>query len=279
MTYCNNSKAWMLATIFQDWLQDFGQEVAKKHGNKCVLLFLDNCPSHKVDGLTLPNVDIHFLPPNTTSKIQPMDAGIIMSFKRHYRHLHVKWILSQVEEGKEINELKMDVLQAIRYIIKSWNEVTCETIYNCWNHTKILPDRTNVNLTNLSDNIDNSMLSQSVATLNLSNVMSIEEYLNNPEERTIYEIPEDDKIVEMVVEMYKQKTEVEGGDDDDNDDSVEQALISSSEALKSLETVHTFLLQQENASEQIKIVSSLEKYINLKKMNTMKQTTLDRFMS
>ena len=194
-----------------------------------------------------------------------MDAGIIMSFKRHYHHLHVKWILSQVEEGKEINELKMDVLQAIRYIIKSWNEVTCETIYNCWNHTKILPDRTNVNLTNLSDNIDNSMLSQSVATLNLNNVMSIEEYLNNPEERTIYEIPEDDKIVEMVVEMYKQKTEVEGGDDDDNDDSVEQALISSSEALKSLETVHTFLLQQENASEQIKIVSSLEKYINLKK--------------
>ena len=24
MTYRNNSKAWMLATIFQDWLQDFG---------------------------------------------------------------------------------------------------------------------------------------------------------------------------------------------------------------------------------------------------------------
>ncbi len=35
--------------------------------------------------MVLQNVDVHFLPPNTTSKIQPMDAGIIMTFKKNYR--------------------------------------------------------------------------------------------------------------------------------------------------------------------------------------------------
>jgi hypothetical protein len=275
MTYRSNPKAWMLTTIFQDWLQEFDREIAKKHGNQHVLLLLDNCPSHKIDGLALSNVDIHFLPPNTTSKIQPMDAGIIMSFKRHYRHLHIKWILSQVEEGKDIKDLKMDVLRAIHYIVKSWDEVMPETIYNCWNHTKILPDRIDVNL---ADNIDNPMISQAVTALNLSNIIPVDEYLNNPEEEVIYEIPEDDRIVEMVVEMYKQQTEVESNSDE-ADDSVEQVLIDVSEASKSLETVRAFLLQQENANEQVKLVNSLEKYINLKKINAMKQTTIDKFMS
>ena len=62
-------------------------------------------------------------------------------------------------------------------------------------------------------------------------------------------------------------------------DSVEQVLISTSETSKCLGTVRAFLLQQENANEQVKLVNSLEKIINLKKINTMKQTTIDRFMS
>ena len=42
-----------------------------------------------------------------------MDAGIIMSFKKHYCHLHIKWILNLVEDGNDIKDLKMDVFQAI----------------------------------------------------------------------------------------------------------------------------------------------------------------------
>jgi hypothetical protein len=88
--YRSNSKAWMLATLFQEWLQDFDRRVYQKHKGQRVLLLLDNCSSHKPDGLTLQCVDVHFLPPNTTSKIQPMDAGIIVAFKRHYRRFHIR---------------------------------------------------------------------------------------------------------------------------------------------------------------------------------------------
>jgi hypothetical protein len=279
MKYCNNTKAWMLATTFQDWLQEFDSEVARKYGNEHVLLILDNCPSHKINGLVLSNVDVHFLPPNTTSKIQPMDAGIIMSFKRHYCHLHIKWILNQIERGEDIKDLKMNVLQAIQFIIKSWEEVSPQTIHNCWCHTKILPDRINVNSTNLSDDINDPTiieLSQAITALNLSNAMSIEEYLDNPEEKIVYEIPDDDKIVEVLVEMYKEQPEVDANDFEE-DDSIEQALISASEASKNLEIVHAFLLQQENSSEQIKLINSLNRYINLKKINTMKQPTIDLY--
>lgn len=93
MKYRSNAKAWMLTTVFQDWLEEFNSVVVQKYKDQRVLLLLDNCPSHKIDGLALSHVDVLFLPPNTTSKLQPMDAGIIMSFKRHYRRHHIKYVL------------------------------------------------------------------------------------------------------------------------------------------------------------------------------------------
>ncbi len=91
ITYQNNAKAWMLTTLFQEWLQEFDYQVGIKHNKQRVLLLLDNCTSHKLENLTLENVEVYFLPPNTTSKLQPMDSGIIMSFKKHYRHYHIKY--------------------------------------------------------------------------------------------------------------------------------------------------------------------------------------------
>lgn len=88
--YRNNTKAWMLTTLFQEWLQEFDRQVGRQHHGQRVLLLLDNCSSHNHDGLNLQYVDVYFLPPNTTSKIQPMDAGIIMAFKMHYYRSHVQ---------------------------------------------------------------------------------------------------------------------------------------------------------------------------------------------
>ncbi|CAB4411964.1 unnamed protein product [Rhizophagus irregularis] len=53
-----------------------------------------------------------------TPLLQPMDAGIIMAFKKHYRRYHIRWMLEQVEAGQFIQDLKMNVLQAIQYIIQ-----------------------------------------------------------------------------------------------------------------------------------------------------------------
>ena len=49
-------------------------------------------------------------------------------------------MLEQVENGRLIQDTKMDVLEAIQFVIKSWEEITAESIRNCWHHTKILPD-------------------------------------------------------------------------------------------------------------------------------------------
>lgn len=45
---------------------------------------LTNASSHRIEKLSLANIKVFFLPPNTNSKIQPIDVRIIVAFKKRY---------------------------------------------------------------------------------------------------------------------------------------------------------------------------------------------------
>ncbi|GES83520.1 tigger transposable element-derived protein 4-like [Rhizophagus clarus] len=104
----------MLTTTFQEWLQEFDYQVGIKHNKQRVLLLLDNCKSHKLNNLILENVEVYFLPPQwilASLCLLKNIIGIITSSK---------WILEQVKAGQFIQDLKMNVLQAIQYIIQGY---------------------------------------------------------------------------------------------------------------------------------------------------------------
>ena len=89
-----HQKSWMDAELFPEWLQEFDQTISA-HGRKVALL-VDNYPAHPhVDGLQ--SVQLVFLPPNTTSKTQPMDQGVIHTLKAYYRTQLVQRILRENE--------------------------------------------------------------------------------------------------------------------------------------------------------------------------------------
>ncbi|CAG8842138.1 22459_t:CDS:1, partial [Racocetra persica] len=81
-----------------------------KESNRHILLIIDKASTHVITGLTLTNVKILVLPAHVTSKIQPMDAGIIASFKLHYRHLQLQHAIDRDEAG-ERDVYKVDQLQ------------------------------------------------------------------------------------------------------------------------------------------------------------------------
>ena len=81
-----NKKAWMTTALFFNWLQRFDNYVGNQEGRRVALL-IDNCSAHgSIETLpVLYNVDVIFLPPKTTSKLQPLDTGIIVALKLRYR--------------------------------------------------------------------------------------------------------------------------------------------------------------------------------------------------
>nr|XP_032528548.1 tigger transposable element-derived protein 6-like [Danaus plexippus plexippus] len=77
----------------------------------------------------LSQIKLVYLPPNKTSKLQPMDQGIINNFKIYYR----KEVLRHVIQSIEDNQCpQIDVLQAMRFARKAWFSVTKTTIANCF---------------------------------------------------------------------------------------------------------------------------------------------------
>ena len=114
----------MTKALFFEWLQLFNSRMIQK--GRRALLLLDNCSAHgtttDVESLNLSNTKILFLPPNTTSIIQPCDAGIITALKCRYRRLQMCRALDFIDIGKS-NIYKVDVLQGMRWIRKAWEEI------------------------------------------------------------------------------------------------------------------------------------------------------------
>jgi DDE superfamily endonuclease len=50
-------------------------------------------------GPNLTNIELVYLPPNTTAHLQPMDAGIIHSFKAKYKQEFCKHLIRQFDSG------------------------------------------------------------------------------------------------------------------------------------------------------------------------------------
>jgi hypothetical protein len=119
-------------------------------------------------------------------------------------------------------------------------------------------------------------LVDALQALNLPYPMRVEEFLNIPEENVIYEVPKDDHIIEKLIYLFK-NTDEENMDLEEMDDSNESPVISASTAIASLETVRTFLLQQDNAEEYIKLVGKIEKFFRAKKNSLMQQADISSY--
>ena len=81
--YFANPSAWMTTDILNEWFYNyFIPEVKAHYGNRKIILTLDNASSHPTDlGVSESQVEVRYLPANTTPLIEPMDQGVIYTMK------------------------------------------------------------------------------------------------------------------------------------------------------------------------------------------------------
>lgn len=126
--YYHNQKAWMTSETFTSILSKFNKKLIKEE--RKVLLFLDNCSCHS-ENLSFSNIKIVFLPKNSTSVLQPCDAGIIKCIKGQYRTQLVKHLIAYLDNEKN-SVPAINLLDAIYMLSASWRKITDNTIKNCF---------------------------------------------------------------------------------------------------------------------------------------------------
>ena len=136
--YYNNSSAWMTTEIFRDWFVNyFLLEISPIRDDKMqIQLLIDNCSSHNDDDLQImdPGVFIKYLPPNTTSLIQPMDQAVLALVKAHQKKKFYSKLFVYCDENRDNPDafktfLKTyTILDAINDIVEGWAKVPESTI-------------------------------------------------------------------------------------------------------------------------------------------------------
>ena len=91
----------------------------------------------------LSNIRIIFLPPNTTSMIQPLDLGIIQNIKVHYGTLFLCFVLSKIDMCVTASDIieSVSILHAIWWVYQAWEAVSPETIQKSFREDGILDKR------------------------------------------------------------------------------------------------------------------------------------------
>jgi hypothetical protein len=95
--------------------------------NRKIILIVENCAAHPKDTPFLRNVRVIRYPANCTSALQPLDLGIIHSFKAYYRKRLVQASICLMESRKEVKK-KINVFEAMHYIMAAWQQITQQTI-------------------------------------------------------------------------------------------------------------------------------------------------------
>lgn len=97
--------------------------------NRKILVSVDQCSAHPKD-CNFNNVAVRFLPTNTMSRLQPLDAGLIQNVKRSIKGLLLRRILPKIEWQDE--NLRISLLDALHFLAVPWDNVTQNTIANCF---------------------------------------------------------------------------------------------------------------------------------------------------
>ena len=135
----------MSGEILEDILTMLNRCLIKSNQNINLLMDNAGCPPEELIS-KFSNIKIIFLPANTTSALQPLDLGVIQTFKMYYHKRFLRYVVSKIDECDLATDVvkSVSVLVALRWVVLAWNEVKSETITKCFRKAGVLNDTLDV---------------------------------------------------------------------------------------------------------------------------------------
>lgn len=218
----------------------------------------------------LKNITLNFLPPNTTSLLQPMDQGIINNLKIKYRQRLIKYILQCDEKKIEPN---INVLMSIRFLKSAWSDVSVSCISNCFRKAGFEDNSVEVDLDpdDEFDEDDDVLLALYAQRFNGSfeDIVRVDENVISVETRF------EDDIVNDILGINSEPNST----DSDNDDEVVEStdLLNLDDGINSIHSLRQCLERSVNAPERLfTYLCEIEKFIHASKS---KQSKLDDYFN
>ena len=253
----------MTCSIFERWLHKLNK--IQEERKEKIALIIDNASCHNRVGLDiLSHIEIFRLPPNSTSIFQPLDKGIIRSFKSYYRTTFLKKYIKKCENNED---KKTNILEAIQDIHFSWGCVSKETMLNSSNHA-LKFDNSNQDTTIEICNADGEVGL-------LKKILDLDELFENfveVDEMLIFESLD----IESFVDDLKEDCSEEFLNDTQNDLKCKKS-IKNSEIELAIQTLKNFIFQSNNSNiDLLDCISRVEVFFEKNRMKI--QTCIEDFM-
>lgn len=281
--YFAQKKSWMDCQTFQKWFNEcFIPSVKKfcreKGLEEKVLLLLDNAPSHpsreslqSSDG----KIKVMFLPPNTTSILQPMDQGVLEPCKRRYKRKLLRHIILENDsEDKSVPDIlkAITMKDVVYWLAAAWQEASNDSLRKAWRN--LLPELDPMLESEAEDDSDEvGDLVETAATLGAEVQDAVAEWMtadvNEPGNQTL-----DDE--EIVAEMVASDGDRE---ESDSEDLVAEAPITPAAAFDALDISLRWLESQNVEADHLMLVKTWRDKAARLRHESLKQTTITSYFA
>ena len=276
--YYYSAKGWMTGHVLHLWLTRWNKQLILQR--RKIGLLLDNASSH-VDG-EYSNIKLIFLPPNTTSILQPLDQGIIWSVKCKYRKKIAHMYLAAVEDRESVTEImkSLDFKVTCDLIAQAWRECTATVIKNCFRKAGFERAAVPTEEEQLEaaseetspDTPDENVWNQIQRRLHFS--LTFDEFAEMDNEAQVHSELTDAEIVQQVQSVMNPEEETEEVDPDDDIATDQHAIITTNQFFCTIHQIRAYLQRNSIDTDSVDL---LEKIVLENKVKKLKQKLINDY--
>ncbi|CAI9725464.1 transposable element-derived 1 [Octopus vulgaris] len=180
-----------------------------------ILLLIDNASGHP--DLEHPNVKVVFLPPNKTSLIQPLDQGVISTFKSYYIQRTFEYIIDELEKDGTLSIFqawkKFTLINCVKYAALALSKSKPSTLNAYWRSIWSECVKTKYLISNINTDELHSII------ITLSHQIGRGDFkklaFEDIAEVTTHEAPNEEQFIESISENLYDSTLVYSSDDEE----------------------------------------------------------------